>query len=131
VAMADHAQHSRKKAALVSAVVCGVIGPGMPVLAIALANTSSFRVGLSQLTAIPVIWAAVVVWVGPAGFLLGAAYGAVLHAIAQRLRSNWSGIIVAALLGLVFGSAVPFVSVAIGLRITYDTIGEMETAAPT
>lgn len=132
--MADHSKHSKKKAALLSAIVCGVIGPGLPVLArapFAIANGSSFRDGLSRLPAIPVVWAGAILLVGPVGFLLGTVFGVLLQVIAQKLRSKWSAIIVAVLLGLGFGSAVPVVSIAIGLRSTYDTIGEMADAAPT
>ena len=133
-AMQNRPKLVRLKAALIGAVVCGFIGPGMPVLAralFALAKTSSFRDGLSRLTPLPLAWAIAVFFVGPTAFLLGAAYGVVLQAIAQKFRLNRWVVLVAAVLGLGFGSAVPFVSIVIGLRITYDTLGEMGDAAPT
>lgn len=131
----SHLKRVRWKAALIGAVVCGFIGPGLPLLvnaAFVVAVASSFRDGLSRLAPILPYWVVATIFVGPAAFLLGAAYGVLLQAIAQKFQSDgWVILLIAALLGLGFGSAVPFVSVAIGLRITYDLIGEMRTAGPT
>ncbi len=95
------------KAALLSGAVSGIVGPGIGTAALLLANASVANL-IQALIDFLRYWLVAVVIIGPVAFVLGCAGGLLLKALTAKCASMGAVVVIAATLGLSFGSAVPF-----------------------
>jgi len=126
------------KAALIGAVTCGLVGPGIPLLVMACEtayHSSSIREAASTIVALPIWWVFAIIPMAPGASVLGGVGGVLLQSFAAKCRSMKMVAIQTAVLGLALGSLVPFFSAALGWGPTSNfkenVISLLPVAAPT
>lgn len=128
--------YDRWRAALVGAVISGLVGPGVALLGMACWQVTHHpREGATIIVSLPVMWIFAVLPVGPAAFVLGGGGGVLLQSLAARCRSMKTLIVQTAALGSVLGTTVPFISATAGWgptgNFTENVVSLLPLAAPT
>ena len=104
-------QRQKWKAALVGALVSGILGPAIGAF-LALARDavrqSSFRGAADVFSVLPYLLPGAVVVMGPAGLIFGTAGSLILQALSVQVSSIKVLAVWGAGLGMMFGAAVPF-----------------------
>jgi hypothetical protein len=110
----DHRDRPERLASLFTAMIgmgiCGLIGPLLPLLVTIPVNAFrerlSVRDAMSALAVLPYVWPVAVIFMGPAGAILGA-FGAMWIRLRSRTQNSRRLLLETGLAGLVLGTIVP------------------------
>jgi hypothetical protein len=114
------------------AIICGVIGPviGVTILGTFHAiQESSVRAALTALTVLPWAWIAAIIFMGPAGFVLGALGASWIRFRARSLHVSKRLWLESTLLGTALGACVPVSGMVWGWRLRETVLPEVPLGA--
>jgi len=105
------------RALFLGAIVCGLIGPGLPLIVFipfTAIRQASTRDALTTLAALPVAWIFAIIPMGPAGCVFGALGASWIRFRSSSLHASKRLLLESALLGAVLGAVVPISALAWG-----------------
>jgi hypothetical protein len=98
------------RALFLGAIICGLIGPGLPLIVFipfTAIRQASAHDALITLTALPIAWIFAIIPMGPAGCVFGALGACWIRFRASSSHAPKRLLLESALLGIVFGGVVP------------------------
>jgi hypothetical protein len=98
------------RALFLGAIICGLIGPGLPLIVLipfTAIRQGSARDALTTLAALPIAWIFAIIPMGPAGCVFGALGASWIRFRSSSLHASKRLLLEAALLGTVLGGVVP------------------------
>jgi hypothetical protein len=105
-----HAAAPWLRALFLGAIICGLIGPGLPLIVFipfTAIRQASARDALTLLATLPIAWIFAIIPMGPAGCVFGALGACWIRFRSSSLHAPKRLLIESALLGTVFGGVVP------------------------
>ena len=105
------------RALFLGAIICGLIGPGLPLVVFipfTAIRQASVRDALTTLAALPVAWIFAIIPMGPAGCVFGALGASWIRFRSSSLHASKRLLLESALLGAVLGGLVPISALAWG-----------------
>jgi len=105
-----HAAAPWLRALFLGAIICGLIGPGLPLIVFipfTAIRQASARDALTSLATLPIAWIFAIIPMGPAGCVFGALGACWIRFRSSSLHAPKRLLIESALLGTVFGGVVP------------------------
>ena len=112
-----HAAAPWLHALFLGAIICGLIGPGLPLIVFipfSAIRQASARDALTTLAALPIAWIFAIIPMGPAGCVFGALGASWIRFRSGSLHTSYRLLLESALLGSVLGGIVPISALVLG-----------------